>query len=106
MSEDNVTSINRPQSDLDRLTGYSGSIQGTPLDEALDEQRVVLIGAQGILKHALELIGDCSAYGSIAIRGALKSIEAVTAALDAGTLEDRALAIARARQAGSAAVPS
>jgi hypothetical protein len=38
--------------DLDSLLGYRGSIQFTPLDTALDEQRKVLWGAQAVIDLA------------------------------------------------------
>jgi len=35
--------------ELDKLSGYAGSIQGTPLDTAIDEQREALWLAQSII---------------------------------------------------------
>ena len=89
--------------ELDQLTGYSGSIQGTPLDSALDEQREALWGAQAIIDMAAAALErhfgtdwpcDVPHY-SMALRNASETIDQVAGALEAGVLEDRALAIAR-----------
>jgi hypothetical protein len=88
--------------ELDRLAGYKGTIQGTPLDSALDEQRSAIWEAQAIIDCAAtsmcEHFGDWPAgltEWPLALQRASKVLEDVTFVLDAGVLEDRALAIAR-----------
>lgn len=92
--------------DLDRRTGYSGTIQGGTLDEALDEQRAVLWDAQAIIETVAQALerqfgrdwpaGDMPIYPRV-LRRAAALIDEATGALEAGVLEDRAIAISRAR---------
>jgi hypothetical protein len=69
--------------DLDEL---QPSIQGTPLEEALDEQRAILLTVRGMVS------------GSDKDR-ICKLIDEICAALEAVNLEGHALEIARAKQA-------
>jgi hypothetical protein len=90
--------------DLTKLMGYAGSIQCTPLDTALEELRMALFEANSIIDsvaHAIEreFGQDCPAGRPEfprALRTASRMIDHVAGALDAGTLEDRGLEIARA----------
>ena len=111
MAKDNVTPIG-PQAtlrvqhvdELTKLSGYDGSIQGTPLQTALDERRVEIWEAQAIIEsvaHALEReFGQDWPAGRpnfpMALRAASRILEKTSGDLDAGTLEDRGLEIARA----------
>ena len=89
--------------ELDRLSGYGGSIQGTPLDEALEEQRTAIHTAQAVIVCANEYISHLTQGGAdewcpqLALDAAKKMLDEVWEALDAGNLEDRALAIARGK---------
>jgi hypothetical protein len=87
---------------LDQLSGYSGSIAGTPVDEALDELRDRIFDAQSIVEIASRALQDLSEDGkepgyTRALGNVRKSLDEIAAGLEAGTLEDRALAIARAK---------
>lgn len=102
-----VSSSKKPTSaELTKLMGYSGSIQCTPLDTALDELRVALFEANSIIEcvaHAIEreFGQDCPADRPEfprALRTASRMLDSVAGGLEAGTLEDRGLAIARASE--------
>lgn len=91
--------------DLDRLLGYIGSIKGTPLEDALDEQRRELGDAQAIVEMCLgalkERFGDWPAdqpQYNRALGRVVKILGDAADALEASTLEDRALAIAREKE--------
>lgn len=92
--------------DLDRLSGYSGSLQGTVIDETLDEQRSVLWEAQAILELSAKALegefgrdwpSNTPNYAMV-LRRAAATIDQATGALECGVLEDRGLAIARKRR--------
>jgi hypothetical protein len=92
-----------PVSELTKLMGYDGSIQGTPLESALDEHRTSLFEAASIIEsvaHAIEreFGQDCPVARPEfprALRVASRMLDSVAGGLEAGTLEDRGLAIAR-----------
>jgi hypothetical protein len=116
MAKDNVTPIGPhallpvPQesasAELTRLSGYDGSIQGTPLEKALDERRIEIWEAQSIIEsvaHAIEReFGQDWPAGRpnfpLALRAAGRILEKASGDLEAGTLEDRGLEIARAAE--------
>jgi len=101
----------RAPSELDKLMGYQGSIQGTPVDEAIEEQRMALWQAQAIVDLAIGALeqqfapngGWPSSFANfpMALRQVSATIEDVTSALEGGTLEDRGLEIARAYAAAA-----
>ena len=103
MAKDNVTPIGRTD-DLTKLSGYEGSIQGTTLDTALEELRTALFEAKSIIDsvaHAIEreFGHDCPAGRPEfprALRTAGRMLDTVADGMEAGTLEDRGLEIARA----------
>jgi hypothetical protein len=112
MAEDNVTPImpdlvNDGSAERDHLLGYSGSIGGTPVEEALEEQRNALFGAQAIIKMAAAALqhhfgGDWPAgvpMFSLALENVAKTLDDVAGALEAYSLEERALEIASAKSA-------
>jgi hypothetical protein len=89
---------------LAKLSGYRGSIQGTPLDAALDKQRFAVWEAQAIIDCATtsmrEHFGEWPeslANWALALKRASKVLEDAAMSLDAGVLEDRGLAMARDR---------
>lgn len=93
--------------DLDRLSGYTGSIQGTHLDTAIDEQRTALWFAQSVIDLA---VGSLENEFGVdwpaklpdfprALREVSRIISSVTGSLETAVLEDRALEIARAAEA-------
>ena len=91
--------------ELGALLGYSGSIQGTPLDDALDEQRGSLWQAAAIVEMVCgsmsEHFGDWPNDGpdfKNALVVAKRIIDDATSGLEGGVLEDRGLAIARERR--------
>ena len=94
--------------DLNRLLGYTGTIQGTPLDTALDEQREALWLARSIVDTVapalVRLFGDdgdwCAKFPEFprVLREASRIIGNAANDLESGVLEDRALAIARAAE--------
>ena len=102
-------SLDAPSGDtaeqLDKLMGYRGSIEGTPLAKALDEQRMVLWEAQAIVDMTAGALdskfGDeCNWPDNLpnfpmALRRVSRIIDEVTNSLEDGNLEDRGLAIAR-----------
>jgi len=93
--------------DLNHLTGYDGSIQGTPLEEAIDEQRSTIHEAQAIIACANEYITHIGQGGHewcphLALDAVSKMLDRMREALEAGNFEDRALAIARAKRDESA----
>jgi hypothetical protein len=85
--------------DLDELTGYSGSIQGTPLDTALDQQRERIWAAVALLRttaQALQLQFNVNASWPVDIPEYHLGLNAVadmlndlTDFLDAGVLDRR-----------------
>jgi hypothetical protein len=91
------------EDELSKLTGYDGSIQGTPLESALDEHRTALFEAQSIVAsvaHAIEReFGQDTPAGCPefprALRIVSRMLDDVAGGLEAGTLEDRGIAIAR-----------
>ena len=92
--------------DLDRLAGYTGTIQGTPLDTAIDDQRSRLWAAQSIVDMVIGSLqnhfdeawpADIPDFPR-ALREASRVIGEVAGDLEAGVLEDRALEIARAEE--------
>jgi hypothetical protein len=93
--------------ELTKLMGYNGSIQATPLETTLDEHRMSLFEARSIIDsvaHAIEreFGQDCPADRPEfprALRIASRMLDNVAGGLEAGTLEDRALEIARASAA-------
>lgn len=102
-SRPSVIDVESPER-LDQLSGYKGSIQGTPLEAALDEQRNILCAAHAMIfttAHALE-----REFGSdwpviypnfpSVLRQAAELVDQVSGDLEAGVIEDRGLAIARA----------
>jgi hypothetical protein len=114
MAGDNITPIRPPldvgvcsQELIDALVNDKGSIEGTALDEALDEQRMTLFGAQAVLdiaSHSLDILEDelelkpPMARYSLALRNVSKSIEDVVTGLDSPVLQRRMLEIERARR--------
>jgi Ribosomal protein L7/L12 C-terminal domain len=104
-----VISNGRSLEELDAdVLGYSGSIAGTPVDQALDEQRdqlfearaVVMVTAQAlhVLHQQLDHRGvEQLTSAQLALDSAEKTMERIAEALDAGNLEGRGLAIARDR---------
>jgi hypothetical protein len=94
--------------DLDRLSDYTGSIQGTPLDTAIDEQREALWLAQSIVdavaSSLMRVFGDdgdwCAKFPDFprVLREVSRIIGNAANDLESGILEDRALAIARAAE--------
>jgi hypothetical protein len=92
--------------DLDRLMGYQGSIAGTPVDEALDEQRDLIHQAQAVISCANEYISyledEDNWRPQRALDAAFTMLDGVQKTLDASNLEDRGLAIARAKSTESA----
>jgi len=96
----------RAPSDLDKLMGYQGTIQGTPLDEALEEQRMALWEAQAIVDLAVVALeqqlapdgGWPSRFANfpMALRQVSATMEEIATNLEGGTLEDRGLEIAGA----------
>jgi len=106
MTKTNSTHAAGPaEAELDRLTGYQGSIQFTALDTALDEQRSLIWEAQAVIdcviKALEERFGDWPkdmANFPMALSRASRTLDDVATKLDAGNLEDRALAIARERE--------
>jgi len=99
------------EDELATLLGYVGSIQGTPLDEAIDEQRRVLWGARAVIDLAAAALEQhfgtdwpsSVPHYAMALRNASETIDNATGALEGGVLEDRALAIARAEKTAQAA---
>ena len=97
--------------DLDKLCGYSGSIQGTPLEDALDEQRESLWDAKALLETlSLALVQHFGMEGAWpasvpeyqrVLDRARNIVNDISASLEAAVLEDRALAIARAEKAAA-----
>lgn len=102
--------------DLDRLSGYTGSIQGTPLDTALDEQREALWLAQSLIDTLapalIRVFGDDGDWQAKfpefprVLRESSRIIRNAADNLKSGILEDRALAIARARKMAPTGVSS
>jgi hypothetical protein len=96
--------------EIDRLTGYKGTIQGGSTECALDEQREALWLAQSIVDSvagALENHFSSDWPRALpdwprALRGVSQMIYAATGAIEAGVLEDRGLALARAESAAEA----
>jgi hypothetical protein len=83
---------------------YSAGISGAPLEEALDEQRDALWGAGAIIDIAVAALErEFGAWPTTlpdfprALRLASVAISNATGALEAGPLEDRCEAIARAK---------
>jgi hypothetical protein len=97
--------------DLDNLSGYRGSIQGTALDEALDEHRFALWDAVAVIDSVRLALSQH--FGRDWRAGvpnfervlfmASRAVKDSADNLEAGTLEDRALEIARAKQSKQAA---
>jgi hypothetical protein len=89
--------------ELEKLLGYQGSIQCTPLQTALDEQQAALYEAQAVIEVAatalnmklVELGVPEEWRPQLALDAAAKMIGNVAEAIEAGRLEDRAIAIAR-----------
>lgn len=118
MPTDKVTSIGAtapPRTEtphkLDQLLGYAGTIQGTPLDDALDEQREALWLAQSMVDTVaaalIRVFGDDGDWKEmypdfprLLDQTSLVIANAATN-LEAGYLEDRALAIARVAESQS-----
>ena len=101
MAKANLTHLGSAKA-LDKLSGYSGSIQGTPLDAALDEQRMAIWEARAIIDCVVGSLrrhfGDWPAALTewpLALERASKVLDDATSALEAGPLEDRGLEIAR-----------
>lgn len=103
----NITKLNSPRADetLTKLLKYQGSIQDTPLEEALDENRQILWDVAAIIDCA---IGAIERHFSTdwpaampefprALRLARETLETVSGRLEADQLENRAIALARAR---------
>ena len=92
---------------IDELKGYTGSIQGRPIEEALDEHRLALWEAKAILETvsaALEKqFGESWPAGIIqfplALQRVCRVIDDTTDGLEASVLEERALSIARSKAA-------
>jgi hypothetical protein len=90
--------------DLDKLSGYSGSIQGTPLETALDEQREALWLARSIVDTTTgslerEFGKDWPAKlpeFPRALREVSRLVNTIAGNLESAVLEDRALEIGRA----------
>jgi hypothetical protein len=92
--------------DLNRLLGYAGSIQGSALDGALDEQRRKLWEATAVIESVAGALlqhfrgswpADVPEFNR-ALSMAARTVYAAAGDLEAGILEDRALAIARAKE--------
>lgn len=86
--------------ELTKLMGYDGSIQCTPLETALDEQRTALRRAHANVQIVIDWIGrEHGGHCPMALRRAARIIKKASEALEAGVLEDRGIAIARERVA-------
>jgi hypothetical protein len=111
MSAAKVQPIRKPKDatpgsteDLHRLLRYTGTIQGTPLDTAIDDQRSLLWTAQSIIDMvigALQTHFDEAWPANVpdfprALREVSRVVGGVANNLESGVLEDRALEIARA----------
>lgn len=84
--------------ELNRLKGYSGSIQGTSLDTALDEQRFRCWEVASIIETvaiSLKALYGEADDGWRALGVAARMVKEVADDLESGMLEDRALEIAR-----------
>lgn len=96
-----------PPAQVEQLPVYEGTIRGTAVERALDEQREALWLAQSIVDS---VAGSLNAkFGRDwpakfpdwprSLRGASSMINAATGAMEAAVLEDRALALARTDEA-------
>ena len=95
----------------DNVTPIRPSIEGEPLEEAIDEQCMALFDVQAIIDLAAVALQELSdepgnPHYSNALRRVSKSIGAIVEALEAGPLEERALAIAQAKRDESAEAAS
>lgn len=90
--------------ELDKLTGYKGSIQGTSLERALDEQRTGLFLAGAMVDTVRSTLEQEFGHDWPAkypefprvLREVSRIIDDTAGNLEAGVLEDRALEMARA----------
>lgn len=107
-----MSAIVESSEQLDARLGYSGSIELSPISDALDEQRSVLWDAQAIIQSVAQALEQQFKVNnwpaavpmySRALQRAAALIDAATGALEAGVLEDRAIAISRQRDAETAA---
>lgn len=96
-----------PPAQADQLGGYEGSIQGTTVERALDEQREALWLAQSIVDSIAGSLNNM--FGKDwpakfpdwprALRGVSRMVDTATGAMEAGVLEDRAVELAGANLA-------
>lgn len=98
-----------PTATADTARRYKGSIQGTALEEALDEQREAAWEIEAVLRMAAIAINeeidsaelDAPNY-FLALRRAADRARKLADDLEGSVLEDRAIEIARAREADAA----
>ncbi|MFO1508511.1 MAG: hypothetical protein U1F31_01930 [Steroidobacteraceae bacterium] len=84
--------------------GFKGAISGTPLEAAIEEQRLVIWEVEAVLRmaaHALEDISDKldEPNYEIALRALAQRVYGVGCNLEAAVLEPHAAEIAREREA-------
>lgn len=103
-----MTTVTRlPTAPADTARRYKGTIQGTALEQTLEEQRLVALEIEAVLRMAGIALDpdtqqiDMPDYGR-ALRGVADRICALAICLEASSVEDRADEIAQEREAREA----